>query len=217
MEHQSLLFNRWLLITKKFFRWATKSQLVSSRDSRNKINGQTITYLFEVWAWFYERVGGKRIIALPPSLIKMISSIMYITSHWMLILIVWLIWSANTISFSEEWVRVRSWVLNYSLPSDSLINSSSNFKQVSYHLTIYSVWIVNALSIVCSEMLKLSRNNPDIKMFGVSPNTLPLVMYIEIFCYWVLLHYNMSFNTISRGFNGAFWWYGPLSENVEKL
>ena len=37
-----------------------------------------------------------------------------------------------------------------------------------------------------------------------------------IFCYWVLLHYNMSFKTIAGGFNGAFWWYGPLSEDREK-
>ena len=27
-------------------------------------------------------------------------------------------------------------------------------------------------------------------MFGVPPNTLPLVIYIGMFCYWVLLHYN---------------------------
>ena len=33
-------------------------------------------------------------------------------------------------------------------------------------------------------------------MFGVPPNTLPLVIYIGIFCYWVLLHYNMSFKTL---------------------
>ena len=52
-------------------------------------------------------------------------------------------------------------------------------------------------------------------MFGVPPNTLPLVIYIGIFCYWVLLHYNMSFKTIASGFNGAFWWYGPLSEDRE--
>ena len=48
------------------------------------------------------------------------------------------------------------------------------------------------------------------------PNTLPLVIYIEIFCYWVLLHYNMSFKTIAGGFNGAFLWYGPLSQDREK-
>ena len=36
-----------------------------------------------------------------------------------------------------------------------------------------SEWIINALSIiVCSEMLKLSRNNLNIKMFGWSPRTL---------------------------------------------
>ena len=52
-------------------------------------------------------------------------------------------------------------------------------------------------------------------MFGVLPNTLPLVICIGIFCYWVLLYYNMSFKTIAGGFNGAFWWYGPLSEDRE--
>ena len=66
-------------------------------------------------------------------------------------------------------------------------------------------------------MLKLSKNNPNIKMFGVPPNTLPLVIYIGIFCYWVLLQYNMSFKTIAGGFNGAFWWYGPLSEDQENF
>ena len=65
--------------------------------------------------------------------------------------------------------------------------------------TCRSVWFVNALSIVCSEMLKLSRNNQNIKMFGVPPNTLPLVIYTGIFCYWVLLHHNMSFKTIAVG------------------
>ena len=27
----------------------------------------------------------------------------------------------------------------------------------------------------------------------------------------------MSFKTIAGGFNGAFWWYGPLSEDREKF
>ena len=39
-------------------------------------------------------------------------------------------------------------------------------------------------------------------MFGVPPNTLQLVIYIGIVCYWVLLHYNISFKTIAGGFNG---------------
>ena len=60
------------------------------------------------------------------------------------------------------------------------------------------------MSIVCSEMLKLPRNNQNIKMLGVPPNTLPLVIYIGIFCYWELVHYNMSFKTIAGGFSGAF-------------
>ena len=63
--------------------------------------------------------------------------------------------------------------------------------------------------IVCPEMLILSRNNQNIKMLGVPPppppppNTLPLVIYTGIFCYWILLHY-MSFKTIASGYNGAF-------------
>ena len=39
----------------------------------------------------------------------------------------------------------------------------------SLNHSVSSVWIGNALSIVCSEMLKLSRNNQNIKMFGVPP------------------------------------------------
>ena len=54
-------------------------------------------------------------------------------------------------------------------------------------------------------------------MLGVPPNTLPLVIYIGILRYWILLHYNMSFKTIAGVFNGAFCWYGPLSEDREKF
>ena len=54
-------------------------------------------------------------------------------------------------------------------------------------------------------------------MIGVPPNTLPLEIYIGIFRYWVLLHYNMSFKTIAGGFNGVCWWYGPLSEDQENF
>ena len=63
----------------------------------------------------------------------------------------------------------------------------------------------------------VKRKKKKKKKFGVPPNTLPLVLYIGIFCYWVLLHYNMSFKTIASGFNGAFWWYCPLSEDQEFL
>ena len=53
---------------------------------------------------------------------------------------------------------------------------------------------------------------------GGGLNTLPLVIYIIIIIVigTVLSHYNMSFKTIAGGFNGAFWWYGPLSEDREK-
>ena len=40
-------------------------------------------------------------------------------------------------------------------------------------------------------------------------------MYIGILLLGTLLNYNMSFKTIADGFNGAFWWYGPLSEDRE--
>ena len=53
-------------------------------------------------------------------------------------------------------------------------------------------------------MLKFSENNQNIKMFGVHPNTLPLVMYIMIICHWAILHYNMSFKTIAGRSDGVF-------------
>ena len=51
---------------------------------------------------------------------------------------------------------------------------------------------------------------------------LPLVMYIRTFCFWVLLHYNMSFKTSAGGFNWlcflmvwcTFW---RLRKNLPKL
>ena len=57
-------------------------------------------------------------------------------------------------------------------------------------------------------------------MLGVPPPPPPQHSAIgnihsDFCCYWVLLHYNMSFKTIAGGFNGAFWWYGPLSEDRE--
>ena len=74
-------------------------------------------------------------------------------------------------------------------------------------------------------MFKLSRHNQNMQMFGVPPNTLPLVIYIGIFCYWVLLHYTMSFKTIAGGFNGAcflmvwstFWRSRIFLTNLPKL
>ena len=40
-------------------------------------------------------------------------------------------------------------------------------------------------------------------MFGVPLNTVGIIyIYIGIFCYWVLLHYNMSFITIAGGGGG---------------
>ena len=61
-------------------------------------------------------------------------------------------------------------------------------------------------------------------MFGVPPNTLPLVIiyrdnilviYRDILLLGIITLYNVSFKTIAGGFNGAFWWYGPLSEDRE--
>ena len=69
----------------------------------------------------------------------------------------------------------------------------------------------------CSNCSNCQETTKNIKMFGVPPNTLPLAIYIGIFCYWVLLHLQyMSFKTIAGGFNGAFWWFGVLSEDREK-
>ena len=62
------------------------------------------------------------------------------------------------------------------------------------------MWIVNALSIVCSQMLKLSRNNQNIKMLGDPPPPEHSAnSNIGIFCYWVLLHYNTSLNQLPVG------------------
>ena len=49
----------------------------------------------------------------------------------------------------------------------------------------------------CQKRTKIS------KCSGV-PRTLCQMLLIGIFCYWVLLHYNISFKTIAGGFNGAF-------------
>ena len=51
------------------------------------------------------------------------------------------------------------------------------------------------------------------------PNTLPLVIYIGIFCYWVLLRYNMSFKTIASGFKGEvqYWDRGRSSIKIKSL
>ena len=41
-------------------------------------------------------------------------------------------------------------------------------------------------------------------MFGVPPEHSAIDnIHLGIFCYWVLLHYNTSFETIAGGFNGA--------------
>ena len=103
-------------------------------------------------------------------------------------------------------------------PMDTLVCGENQMKLFFFIESLFdsSVRIVNALSIVCSEMLKLSRNNQNIKMFGVPPNTLPLVMYIGIFCYWVFTLQHVIQNNC-RWVNGAFGWYGPLSEDREKF
>ena len=66
----------------------------------------------------------------------------------------------------------------------------------------------------CQEITKIS------KCSGPPPPLPPehsAIGNIGIFCYWVLLHYNMSFKTIAGGFIGAFRWYGPLSEDRENI
>ena len=59
----------------------------------------------------------------------------------------------------------------------------------------------------CQEITKIS------KCSAPPQNPLTAIGNIHrIFCYLVLLH---SFKTIAGGFNGAFWWYGQLSEDRE--
>ena len=65
-------------------------------------------------------------------------------------------------------------------------------------------------------LLKLSRNSLT-KITTPKHSAIGNIHTVGIFCYWVLLHYNMSLKTIAGGFNGAFWWYGPLSEDREQF
>ena len=51
------------------------------------------------------------------------------------------------------------------------------------------VWTINALFTVRSEMLPFSGNIQNIKMFGVPPNTLPM-----IFCHRAILQYVIQNN-----------------------
>ena len=51
-------------------------------------------------------------------------------------------------------------------------------------------------------------------MFGVPPEHSTIGnIHRDILLLGTKLHYKMSFKTIAGGFNGAFWWYGPLSED----
>ena len=52
-------------------------------------------------------------------------------------------------------------------------------------------------------------------MFG-SPRTLCQIFKGYFVTGYYYSMYNMSFKTIAGGFNGAFWRYGPLSEDLEE-
>ena len=67
-------------------------------------------------------------------------------------------------------------------------------------------------------MLKLSRNNQNIKIVGSPPPKHSAIgnIHRDILLLGIIT-YNMSFKTIADRFNGAFWWYGPLSEDWEKF
>ena len=55
-------------------------------------------------------------------------------------------------------------------------------------------------------------------MFGVPPEHSAIDnIQRDILLLGIVIHYNMSFKTIAGGFNGAFWWYGPLSEDRENI
>ena len=89
----------------------------------------------------------------------------------------------------------------------------------SLNYNVYSsVWIVNALSIVCSEMLKLSRNNQKYQnVRGPPPPQHSAIGNIHTDIWLLDIIALMLFKTIAGGFNGALWWYGPLSEDREKI
>ena len=54
-------------------------------------------------------------------------------------------------------------------------------------------------------------------MFGVPPEHSAIGNVHWDILLLGILHYNMSFKTIAGRFNGAFWWYGPLSEDQENF
>ena len=54
-------------------------------------------------------------------------------------------------------------------------------------------------------------------MFGVPPNTLPLVNIHRDILLLGIITLKHVIQTIAGGFNGAFWWYGPLSEDRENF
>ena len=88
-------------------------------------------------------------------------------------------------------VYQRKCVCNVLKPMDSFGIYGENemkIKSLLIHYLYKTEWptCINALLIVHSEILKFSRNNQYIKMFGVPPNTLPLLMYMVIICHWAL-------------------------------
>ena len=118
--------------------------------------------------------------------------------------------------------NVKRYGLNVLKPMDSFgMWWKSIFKWNNFSSLIHNFIVLWKLLMSCQLFAQKCSNCQEIikisKCLGSSrvPNTLPLVIYIGIFCYWALLHYNMSFKTFAGGFNGAFWWYGPLSEDQE--
>ena len=67
----------------------------------------------------------------------------------------------------------------------------------------------------CQEITKISKCSgpPEHSAIGIGN-----ILHRDILLLGINLHYNMSFKTIAGGlnFNGAFWWYGPLSEDWKK-
>ena len=84
------------------------------------------------------------------------------------------------------------------------------------------VWTINALFTVRSQMLPFSRNNQNIKMFGVPPEHFA-IGYVHVhndnlpLGNIALQIYNMSFQTIAGRSDGVFWWFPALSIDQENL
>ena len=130
-------------------------------------------------------------------------------------------WKSNEF-FLLHWIIILKFCVNCKCPvnSSAVTRTDELVKMVNIHNARRRDRFVGSCDrrrIVCSEMFKLSRNNQNIKMFGVPPNTLPLVIYIGYFhfvIFWVWLVYITTCHSkhLPVGLM-VLTEYGPLSED----